>query len=400
MISLLRKKFNDRFSIDIYQSLLTKLDGFFGYHIPFRVAESPLFIDNDLKNKLLSACNEISDVICAPNFNQEMEGAFFDHTWRTPNEDAHTTFLQMDFGIVLDQNGNPTPKLIEIQGFPSVYFFQELLSSQYKSHYDLDQNLSSYLDPAMTSEKYIKLLKDIIIGETNPAQVVMLEIEPEKQNTYIDFICTEHHLKLKVLCITKVLKEEGTSLFYLNEEGAKIKILKIYNRVIFDELINRNDLTLNFSFEDELDVKWIGHPNWFYKISKYTMPRLKGEYVPKCYFLNELEQYPENLEDYVLKPLFSFSGTGVVIDVTKDILDEIVNRDQYLLQEKVLYHPILQGPTEGVKAEIRMLMVWGENMEKPQIINNLVRLSKGKMIGVKFNKDKDWVGGSVGFFNH
>jgi hypothetical protein len=399
MISLLRKKFNNRFSIDLYQSFLAKLDGFFEYHIPFRVAESPLFIDNDLKNKLLSACNEISDVICAPDFNHEMEGAFFDPTWRTPNEDAHTTFLQMDFGIVLDGEGNPTPKLIEIQGFPSVYFFQEFLSSQYKDHYDLDQNLSSYLDPSMTSDKYIKLLNDIIIGETNPAQVVMLEIEPEKQNTYIDFICTAHHLKLKVLCITKVIKD-GNSLFYLNEEGDKIQILKIYNRVIFDELINRNDLTLNFSFEDELDVKWIGHPNWFYKISKYTMPRLKGEYVPKCYFLNELEQYPENLEDYVLKPLFSFSGTGVVIDVTKDILDEIVNRDQYLLQEKVLYHPILQGPTEGVKAEIRMLMVWGENMERPLVINNLVRLSKGKMIGVKFNKDKDWVGGSVGFFNH
>ncbi len=397
MIEQLRTKFNAQFTIESYHDLLSKLDEAFHYHIPFRVAESPLFISKDLKEKLLVACEEITEVICSPRFNEDMEGAFFDPTWRTPNEDNHTTFLQMDFGIVLDKDGVPVPKLIEIQGFPSVYFFQDFIGEQYKKHYQLDDHLSTYVDASMTREHYIELLRDVIIGEENAHQVVMLEIEPEKQNTYIDFICTEHELGLKVLCISKVLKKDK-KLFYIDDLGNEVEIKAIYNRVIFDELQQRKDLSLQFSFSDDLDVKWIGHPNWFYKISKYTMPRLKGEYVPKCYFLNELKELPQDLENYVLKPLFSFSGSGVVIDVTKEIIDGVENKEHYLLQEKVSYEPILKGPNEGVKAEIRMLMIWPQSVERPKIINNLVRLSKGKMIGVKYNKDKDWVGGSVGFF--
>jgi hypothetical protein len=249
----------------------------------------------------------------------------------------------------------------------------------------------------MNTETYFDILRNVIVGDTDPKQVIMLEIEPEKQNTYIDFICTQHVLGIKVLCLSKVIKKEK-QLFYIDETGNEVRILKIYNRVIFDELFQRPDFTPGFHFQDELDVEWIGHPNWFYKISKYSMPRLKSKYVPKCYFLSELNEYPTDLENYVLKPLFSFSGSGVVIDVTKEICDAVEHKNHYILQEKVTYHPILQSPDEPVKAEIRMLMIWGKEMQKPLIVNNLVRLSKGKMIGVKYNKDKDWVGGSVGFF--
>jgi hypothetical protein len=249
----------------------------------------------------------------------------------------------------------------------------------------------------MNEQQYLKLLRDIIIGDTNPKQVVMLEIEPELQNTYIDFICTEARLGLKVLCYTKIIKKER-QLFYLDNDGNEVRILKIYNRVIFDELDQRPDLKAQFKFTDDLEVEWIGHPNWFFKISKYTLPFLRSKYVPKCFFVEDLKEIPTDLENYVLKPLYSFSGSGVIIDVTKEAIDNIENKKNYLLQEKVNYSPILESPGEPVKCEIRMLMVWGKTMEKPLIVNNLVRLSKGKMIGVKYNKDKDWVGGSVGFF--
>jgi hypothetical protein len=278
-----------------------------------------------------------------------------------------------------------------------VYFFQEFLSGMYRAHYNLPESLSTFIDPSMNEQQYLKLLQEIIIGDTNPKQVVMLEIEPELQNTYIDFICTEARLGLKVLCYTKIIKKES-QLFYLDNDGNEVRILKIYNRVIFDELDQRPDLKAQFKFTDDLDVEWIGHPNWFFKISKYTLPFLRSKYVPKCFFVEDLEEVPTDLENYVLKPLYSFSGSGVIIDVTKEAIDNIENKKNYLLQEKVNYSPILESPGEPVKCEIRMLMVWGKNMEKPLIVNNLVRLSKGKMIGVKYNKDKDWVGGSVGFF--
>ena len=177
-----------------------------------------------------------------------------------------------------------------------------------------------------------------------------------------------------------------------------VEILKIYNRVIFDELYQRTDLNMQFKFTDDLDVEWIGHPNWFYRISKYMMPFLKNKYVPETYFLHELRTLPSDLENYVLKPLFSFAGAGVIIDVTKEDIGKIEDKSNYILQKKVHYEPVLKSPNDPVKVEIRMLMMWPKDAQKAFVVTNLVRLSKGKMIGVKYNKDKDWVGGSVGFF--
>lgn len=396
MITEYRTWFNQQFSKESYADLIQKVNNTFDYVVPFRIAESPFFIPKKLKERLVEACEEIAQVIVSDDFKQKTEGAMNEST-RVPNEDAHTTFLQMDYGITIDENGDPMPKLIEIQGFPSVYFFQEFISRMYREHYHLPEALSSFIDPEMNNEKYIALIKDIIVGTTNPNQVIMLEIEPEKQNTYIDFICTEAMLGIKVLCLTKIIKREK-NLFYLDNEGNEIQILKIYNRVIFDELDDRPDLKYQFKFTDELNIEWIGHPNWFYRISKYTMPLLNGKYVPESHYLDKLDVIPDDLENYVLKPLFSFSGSGVIINVTREDIDTVKDKSNYLLQRKVSYEPVLKSPDEPVKVEIRMLMIWSKEMDRPLIVNNLVRLSKGLMIGVKYNKDKDWVGGSVGYF--
>jgi hypothetical protein len=251
----------------------------------------------------------------------------------------------------------------------------------------------------MTFEEYRQLMKEVIVGDSKPENVVLLEIEPKKQLTQIDFWEAERQLGIKVVCVTDVIKE-GRKLYYLDEDGNKVHIQKIFYRVIFDELDQRSDLKLNFSFKDHLDVEWIGHPNWFYRISKYTMPFLDSQYVPKTHFVDELEAYPEDLENYVLKPLYSFAGAGVKFHVKKSDIDEIPAHrlHDYILQEKVMYEPVLQAPDGGVKCEIRMLMLWRKEWDRPKLVNNLARLSKGEMIGVRFNKDKEWVGASVGFF--
>lgn len=396
MIAHVRKWYNDNFTVEKYNHFLDSVSNEVNHNTPFRIAESPFFIPKILKDRLLEACEINNDVICSANLKQLTEGALIGNGVRVPNEDHHTTFLQMDYGITMDEEGQPMPKLIEIQGFPSVYFFQKYISQKYQKHFDIPANLSVFFN-GMSNDEYVAMMKRIIIGDTDPSQVVMLEIEPEKQTTYIDFICTEMDLGLKVLCMSKVIKR-GRELFYLDTQGKEVKILKIYNRVIFDELDQRPDLERTFNFTDDLDIEWIGHPNWFYRISKYTMPLLSGKYVPQCYYLDQLEEYPANLEDFVLKPLYSFAGAGVELNVTKEMLDSLPNKANYLLQEKVEYYPVIQAPGEGVKCEVRMLMVWEKGEARPKIVNNLVRLSKGAMIGVKYNKDKDWVGGSVGFF--
>ncbi|MDN3493294.1 hypothetical protein [Winogradskyella bathintestinalis] len=398
MIKPIRDAYNANFSEEKYKAFLKDIDDTFNYHVPFKIAETPVFIPNVLKQKLIDACNDIMTVINKPNFKQLTDGAFFDTNTIVPNEDNHAKFIQLDFGICRDSQGQLTPKLIELQGFPSLYYFQELLGNKYRTHFGnvIPKGFSQHLN-GMTSDDYLPLLKQEIIGNTDPKHVILLEIEPEKQATAIDFYATAEKLGIKVLCITH-LKKRGKSLFYFDENGEEVGVLKIYNRIIFDELHQRTDLKTEFSFQDEIDAEWIGHPNWFYRISKYTMPLLKGDYVPKSYYLDQLESIPTDLENYVLKPLYSFAGAGVQIHVTKSMIDDITNKSNYLLQEKVAYAPVIETMDEPAKCEIRMMMLHNSKTNKTEIVSNLMRLSKGEMVGVKYNKDKTWVGGSTGFF--
>lgn len=396
MIQNHRQQYLAQFTQEKYQRFLDSIAKEYNHRPPFRIAETPIFIPNILKERLITACNDINKVIVQPNFKEITADAIKHPHLQVPGEDYHTRFLQMDFGICKDEHGDPTPQLIEIQGFPSLYFFQDLLSKAYREHFEIADNLHVHLD-GLNSASYIELLREVIVGENDPKHVVLLEVEPEKQATYIDFLGAEHHLGIKVLCISQ-LKKDGRKLYYLSENGERVEIHKIYNRVIFDELNQRDDIKREFYFRDEVDVEWVGHPNWFFRISKYTMPLLESPYVPESVYLDRIETYPDNLEDYVLKPLYSFAGSGVKLNITKQDLDAIADRENFILQKKIKYEPIVQTPGEPVKCEIRMLMLWNKGESQARIVNNLVRLSKGEMIGVRYNKDKDWVGASVGYF--
>ena len=395
MITELRKAYNASFSAEKYEAFLTHLYGLYDHKPNFRIGETPVFIPDAFRDKLIQACEDITNVIVRPDFKDITEGAL-QPTHRVPHEDAHCTFLVVDFGIC-EEDGQLVPKLIELQGFPSLYFFQQDLADTYKAHFDLPDNMTP-LFSGLDTEGYYNLLKDVIVGDSKPENVVLLEVEPEKQNTQIDFWGTAKRLGIKVLCLTKVIKV-GRQLFYKNDSGEQIRIEKIYNRVIFDELERRPDLTFGFHFTDDLDVEWLGHPNWFFRISKYTMPFLKSAFVPKTYFLNQVDTTTLDLSQFVLKPLFSFSGQGVKIHVTQADIDAVEDKFNYILQEKVHYAPILETPSGPTKIEIRMLMLWKKEWARPLLVNNLIRLSKGEMIGVRYNKDKDWVGASVGLFH-
>lgn len=396
MIPEIRQQFNEQFTQERYQHFLDDLHSQFN-HVPgFRVAESPVFIPAYLKDKIFEACHQISSLILRPDFKALSEPSMTS-TNRVPNEDAHTTFLQMDFGLCEGENGEIVPKLIEVQGFPSLYFYQHFVAGLYRKHFDIPSHLH-HLFSGYTPETYVDLLKGIIVGDEDPAEVVLIDIEPFKQNTQIDFHATRKVLGIKVACVTDLYKT-GNKLFYKDEAGKEIRVKRIYNRVIFDELIGRKDLDLKFAFTDDLDVKWVGHPNWFFRISKYTMPYIQCDYMPKTHFLDQVTQIPADLENYVLKPLYSFSGSGVVFHVKPEDIEAVSDPSQYILQEKVKYVPVIKtNDNDAVKVEVRIMLIWPDDSPVPIIVNNLARLSKGEMIGVKFNKDKTWVGGSVGFY--
>jgi hypothetical protein len=389
MIPELRKEFNSSFTETAYNNFIKDLDTGLKYPTDFRVSETPVFLSKNFSNELIKACDEILNQIQTPSFINRSKDAVPPSLF-VPNEDDHPLFLQIDFAICEDGNGEFIPQLIELQGFPSLYCFQSYFADVIRKHFIIPGKFTSYFS-GYDFNSYINFLKEVILDGNDPENVILLEIEPEKQKTRIDFAATEKYIGIKSVCITKVINKRN-KLFY-NDGGREIQIKRIYNRVIFDELI-RKKVEYNFDFKDELDITWAGHPNWFFRISKFSLPMLKNKYSPDCYFLNELNKYPSDLKDFVLKPLFSFAGAGVEVDVTKELLDSIPDKTNYILQKKIEYAPLIKTPDGFSKVEIRMMFLW---KDKPVLVNNLIRMSKGKMMGVDFNKNKTWVGSSVAF---
>jgi len=388
MIPELRKKFNNDFSEKIYQEFLDDLNSILKYPTDFRVCETPLFLTRELTSELLKACDDVILQLQQEEFLKRSEDAIPPHL-KVPNDFEHPPFLQLDFAIT--KNGEKfLPKLIELQAFPSLYGYQVYLNEVIRKHFDIPVGFHTYFN-GLNKVSYQSLLTKLIVGNHDPENVILLEIEPEKQKTRIDFAATEQLTGITTVCLSKI-KKYGRKLLYV-KDGKAIEVKRIYNRVIFDEL-ERKKLHFDFDFKDEIDTEWAGHPNWFFKISKFSLPMLKGNYVPQCYFLNELEEYPTNLNDFVLKPLFSFAGLGVDVEVTKEKLDAIENRSNYILQQKVEYAPLIETPDGFSKSEIRMMFLWDE---KPMLVNNLIRTSKGKMMGVDFNKNKTWIGSSIAY---
>ncbi len=394
MISKYRQQFNESFTSEKYQEFQNDIASDFDYLPTFRMAETPFFISKELKSQLMEGCEDVFKLIQQENFKKITEKSLELNT-KVPNEDEHTTFLAIDFGIC-EEDGEIIPKLIEVQGFPSLYNYQFVLYDKFKKHYPFLEALTPFIND-ISPEDYLKFIEEAMCNGLPKENVILLEIEPEKQNTKIDFYYCRRDIGIAIVCVTDLIKKDK-QLFYKNESGVLVQVKRIYNRVIFDELELRKDLDMNFSFSDDLDVEWAGHPNWFFRISKFILPLLKGKYFIETTLLSELKEIPTDLENYVLKPLFSFSGSGVIFHVKKEDIEAVTEKELYILQKKVNYIPIVQSPDGKVKAEVRVLCVWNKGDKAPTLLCNLVRLSRGEMIGVKFNKDKDWVGGTLGLF--
>ena len=394
MVPGLRKAFNDSFTDQQYEAFLKDLNSKYPGAIEFRLCETPIFVDKAFADKTIDACEHIIDVITDPAF-KEITEASIPPGERVPNESDHCELFCFDFGICLNEEQEPEPRLIEMQGFPTLFGFQVFYPDLFREYFPIPENYSQYLN-GLTRESYLKLLKEVIIDDVPVENTILLEIKPHEQKTRIDFYNTRDYLGIQPVCITELI-QEGKDLYYMRN-GNKTPIKRIYNRVIFDELLAKKDALGTFTdITQDLNVQWVPHPNWFYRISKYTLPFIHHPYVPATYFLNEIKQLPADLENYVLKPLFSFSGKGVVIDVTHADIENITDPQNWILQKKVQYADIIETPDGPAKAELRIMYAWKKGWHRPQPIINLARLSKGKMIGVAYNKDKKWVGGSVAF---
>ncbi|WP_353720371.1 hypothetical protein [Dyadobacter sp. 676] len=392
-----REAFNNSFTEKKYEDFVESLSSAFPGQLDFRVAETPVFVPKELKEKIIRASDHIIATLTSPDFRTKTDRAVPSNQ-HVPGENAHTSFLAIDYAICRNAAGELVPQLIELQGFPSIFGYQAFLSESFREFFDVPGNFR-YLFGAASLDEYVSKLKALILGDEEPEHVILLEIFPEKQKTRIDFAVTQQMLGIQPLCYTALIRE-GRQLFY-EKDGRRIQVKRIYNRLIFDDLFTYPDLQTSYHFTDDVDVQWVGHPNWFFRISKFAMPFLNGEFVPETRFLSDYKDgFPADLQNYVLKPLFSFAGSGVQLYITKKDLEAIPDPENYILQRKVAYEPVIQAPDGLVKCEIRMMYGWPDDAEKPELLISLSRLSRGEMIGVRYNKDFTWVGGSASFFEY
>jgi hypothetical protein len=396
MIPKIRAAFNNSFENAYYENLLEEVAGRFGEPCPFRISETPVFISKGLKEKVFEACDAILEQLETFDFDA-IRNRFMPAHLQSPGLLGVPHFLGIDFGLCESDKGEIEPQLIELQAFPSLFFYQQFLGDALKRNYpNLPVNGFHYFFSGLDDASYLREMSDLILGEHDPENVVLMELFPERQKTRIDFWATKQALGIEVVCYTRILRE-GRQLYYM-KDGKKTPIKRIYNRVIYDELQRIPDLKTNFSLFDDVDVEWVTHPDWFFIISKSIMPMLRHKYIPESHYLDKIP-VGTDLSKYVLKPMFSFAGAGINLNPTDETLREIPDRENYLLQKKVSYAPLIKTRTDkNAKVELRILYIWskGENRFKPVI--NLTRMAKGALINVSHVTDERWIGSSISFF--
>jgi hypothetical protein len=407
MISFLRKQFNNGFTPEKYRAFLRQVDDMCGTHVPFRLSETPCFFLKTLIDRMAADGQDlIRQLVDSPTYLAKSDEAV-PAEFKVPNEPDHPMFVQVDFGLVKDARGELQPKLVELQAFPSLYAYQGPLAEAYLDAYQLraasfelraseggEPGRLKYFLSGLESSSYRELLRRAIVADHDPENVILMEIDPLEQKTLPDFLLTEKMLGVRTVNIRDI-KKDGTRLCY-ERGGKRVPIERIYNRVIVDEL-ERKHVKLAFDWRDDLDVEWAGHPNWYFRVSKFSIPYLQHASVPKTWFLDRLPEIPADLENYALKPLYSFAGLGVVIAPTKEDIAAIAaeKRPYYILQERMHFEPVIATPLGGTKAEVRVMYVWLDELTP---VLTIIRMGRGLMMGVDHNKNMEWVGASAGLY--
>jgi hypothetical protein len=400
MEPVFRRAFNAAFGPDTYADFMRRFEKRIGTTVAYRVAETPLFLPEGLRNYLARSATEIVQQISQPAVIEKMKRAIPAHV-DTPGMDHLPNCVQVDFAIVRGPTGELEGRVVELQAFPSLYALMvlqtEVMVDVMKGMPGLDRNWSIYFG-GVSRDEFVERLRHVILAGEDPSSVVLLDIDPPNQKTYPDFLATKELVGIDPICPTTLIRD-GRKLLR-KVDGKLVQVRRIYNRIVFDELEARK-IQLPFRYTDELDITWCSHPNWYWTWSKYTLPYIDHPAVPRARYLSDIAEVPQDLERYVLKPLFSFAGSGVKVDPTPEDLRNVPDeqRSGWLLQEKITYEPGLKMPDgAGVKAEVRMMFMRAPEEATPRLALNLVRLSRGKMLGVDQNKDFTWVGGSIGIW--
>ncbi len=399
MIPAIRAAFNAQFSPEKYHEYLFILNEKFKDSIPFRIAETPVFIDKSFKEQLLDAGESICQFITDPSFQSKTTAAI-PTGLHIPNEQAFPECIVIDFAIAEGPDGKIIPQLIELQGFPSLFAFEVLQAQALETAYTMPSGFSPFLNE-YDHASYLEFLKTMIQGDQGK-HTILLEIKPYAQKTRLDLLLTQAWFNVPIVCLSEIYLQDK-SLYY-KKEGVEIKIERIYNRVVYDELMQQApEMQSKFQLLEQAEgLDWVNHPNHFFRISKYILPLLTHPSIPVAHLLSDLKKNQQlanlALDAFICKPLFSFGGQGVMLNPTIASLNLIEDPENWVVQKKVHYAAVIDTPSGKSKAEIRLFYFWNKAQHRYVATNNLTRISKGSMIGVSYNDTATWIGGSISYF--
>jgi hypothetical protein len=357
--------------------------------IHFPVSETPCFFPMSLFDRLTAeAASMIHQLIDDPAYRARADG-IVPPKYRLAHGESEPTFIAIDLGLVETASGLEG-RLVELQAFPSLYAFQPALAEAHLETWRLT-GLTPFLR-GVDRDEYLRRCAAAIVGGHDPAEVVLVDIDPAHQKTLPDFALTEKFWGVRAVDVRDLVKR-GRRLFY-RRDGVETPIARIYNRVIPDELEHRQ-VTLPFDYRDDLEVEWAGGPDWFFRISKFSIPWLRHPWVPRTHYLDDLSALPASREEWLLKPLFSFAGGGIVFAPTDEQIAAIpaADRHNYILQERMHFTPVIDTPHGATQVEIRLMFLREDGAYRPLI--PLLRMGRGKMMGVDYNKGLRWVGASA-----
>ena len=390
MLPDLRRRFNESFTPARYRAFVAALQQRCGADIQFRVSETPCFFDSALMARLAGTGAELIHQLTGSAEYRRASDATIPPAFNAPGEGDHPLWVQVDFGLVRHDDGRVEPKLVELQAFASLYGFQHMFAEEYRSHWNLPPDLDVFLG-GLDNASYDRLMQRALLNGHDPEHVILMEIDPEHQKTRPDFLETERRWGVRAVDVRSIV-QRGRQLLYRRDDRL-VPIRRIYNRTIVDEL-QRRGMSAPFEWRDDLEVEWAGHPNWYFRISKFSLPWLKHPSVPRTWFLDELGEMPADRDNFVLKPLYSFAGAGVTFDPTDDDLAAIPpeRRHDYVVQERVRFTPVIETPHGPTQVEVRLMYVWIDELTP---VLPLLRMGRGKMMGVDHNKNMEWVGASA-----
>jgi hypothetical protein len=396
MISSIRAEYNRAFTSEKYDAFLADVNQLHPGVLGFRICETPVFIPAEFKHRLMDAGEEVLGILEQPDFQKRTRSAIPPGRY-VPGQNERPEFIALDFAVCLDGEERPIPRLVELRGFPTINALQPVLASSYQKHFRIPEGFSPYLN-GYDENSYWDLLGELILAGHNPREVILLETESDSQKARIDFYLTQDRLGVEPVAVSE-LEKAGRKLYYRRGKQ-KIRVRRIYNRLVFEDLGSRGKAARRPAAiaRRRMDVEWVSHPNWFFRVSKFLLPLMDSRYVPRAYFLHKLEVIPARLQDYVLRPLSSPAGRGFIAGLTRAGLEGIRDPQRWILQKKVDYAPVVDTPDGKAGCEIRLMYYWKKGAPRPVLAQNLCRLDSAGGPGASSHGTGGWTGTGICFF--